>query len=235
MEDPTLYDTTQPLIDPHAKTDIPGPRIGPLGTVRPRYVDGTDINAFHGGSFLKDPQFTRNGEVWDGSGSSLGFYWRDSSAGDGTVSISLTGGTVGGYAELFCDAAEPTSTARLNAVPSSSSAVFVGGETVRISIRMRKTNNPTLTAAQLTAGGGPATASGVMQSTGDYQALDLDETDINAWTVNEWQNYTLVHTLNGVDAWADPFIYMGAEVALADVSHDLTIQVDVLNVTTASP
>jgi hypothetical protein len=189
-------------------------------------------------SYIQDPNFSRTTAMWvwdtvavQSDGEHLPYNWRNTSPGgaEGTAQVLRAGGVVGGALELFSPEEPPAAgPAEVLAIPRES-AVFVAGEYIRGTLRIRKRNNPTLTGAQFEVDVGAASWKGDLAAI-HGGAFALDETDINAWTVDEWQSYQWLQEMNPVgDDYDELFPYVGMRITLADCSHDLTLEIDMCN------
>jgi hypothetical protein len=210
QEHPAIYDDTLALLDPHASNEIPS-RIDRYATARPRYIDGTVINLARP---IADPFFVRSTQ--------LGLYWEDDSTGTGTAELVDTGGVQGGRAILTCPSG--ANAGAILAIPTNES-VFVTGETIRVNVRVRKTTNPTLGAGGFVVNTDGALSNG-FQPLDWFTQLELDHTDINAWTANQWQEYENVHTMNNAPKTGAQIPFFGMRIAGGGFDSDLVIEVD---------
>lgn len=184
-----------------------------------------------GGSLLGDPFFSRRTAMWNGSGDYSGYFWRYGLLGVGVATISRTGGVHGGVLQISGMTTAGGGSVLVQSMPVGRDSVYVTSEYVRLNVRVRKRNNPTLTTglAQVIVGGGDA--DGQMDVTGSGSILDLTYTMINGWTVDEWQTFETTFQMVNVAPSFDQKPYCIASVGGSVFSHDVQLEFDAVNVT----
>lgn len=184
-----------------------------------------------GGTLVQDPSFIKRAALWDGVTSSekLAYYWRDLSSSGGTARILPSGGVVGGVLELVCPNSGAAAYAGSIARPS---AIVATGEQLRYQIRVRKRNNPVLTAGVLAIDIGVGDGDGIVAvlATGGGSTV-AGYAAINAWTVDQWQTFTGTVTVQNAVLSSPQYPYFTQDIVLSFCSHSLTLEVDFFNAT----
>lgn len=188
--------------------------------------------SYEGGSLIGDPFFSRTTTLWDGSGTNETAHWRDVlSTGTGTAVIAGTGGVSGGVLQISGAYVGGPGSVTVESIPRARGSEYVTGEYVRLNVRIRKTNNPTLTAgeAEVVAGGGDA--DGQQDIAGTGTTINLDYTAINAWTQDEWQEFEAEFQMVNVAKSSPQKPYAIVSINASLFSHDIHLEVDAANLT----
>ncbi len=197
------------------------------------FPDRTTVIPFDGTSMIGDPFFSRVAEFWDGTGASTGdhllYYWTpviSAPGGDHAINFKRTGGVTGGVVEMVWDTAELGSL-RIISLGREYSR-FVTGEKVRVSFRVRKTvtpgTPPTNGAIICNVYGG--STSGDLDAEATGSPFSLDETDVNAWTVDEWQEYHFEVTMTNVTKSLTQLGFVVIRIGVALWTEDITFEFD---------
>lgn len=207
-----------------------GTRIGATVVSFPRFI--SDWPRMSDG-LLSDPFFTRTTQMWDGSGASDGeylkYFWYLVRATSGYVcSIEPTGGVIGGV--LRVNTAVGAGDVLLYSIPRDYSS-FITDEGVRLNLRIRKTNNVTsLTTATVTVYMVAQTKNPAIAVVWYSVVLSLGATDVNGWTVNQWQEYEIADTAGNAAASNPQFPYLGAEVRVAGFDVNTNLEIDCVHI-----
>lgn len=184
---------------------------------------------FVGESVIADPFFQRSTQMWDGTtGTHKQYFWWGGDNGTSTLSISRTGGVTGGRVLLGMGT---THILQFSSIPRNFSA-FVSGERFRINLRIRKTSSVT------TLGAGNLIGAGIFSMfdppnlapfLGGNQIV-ITDTDINGWTVNEWQEFEGESVPSQSAKNLTQIPYIGAQVTTAVFDVACNIEIDCINI-----
>ena len=217
-------DATAAYTDP-ASGDY-GTRTG-AGTIDFPYVFGD--SAYQSDGIVKDPHFQRSTALWDGATAdeSRAYAWAGGATSPATLAISRTGGVTGGVATLTLPSTGQGVV--IESIPSAQYSTFITGENFRANLRIRKTTATTtlttgLFRCQLRS------TDFKFETVSEYVVpFDIPVADVNAWTINQWQEYEGV-AVPGQRAKSStqlPFVVVRFTASGQDVA--VTFEIDAFN------
>jgi hypothetical protein len=237
QEDVSLYDDTIPLNDPLASNEIPL-RLDRIGSLTPRYIDGTFLDwGPYSVGYVLDPNFQRGTRTveFGGAEDPLRVFWQEASLGSYPQAvISSTGGITGGFVTLGPNTVTPTQSAALISIGRPTTR-FLSGESVRLTGRVRKRFSTTLASgfegglSFKMAGTSPDNFDFLFGGAPEFE-LGFEYTDINGWTVDDWQEFNsvvLAPTISGDRAYGCGYI---AWIVDPDVTPIAAFELEFFNI-----